>query len=51
MIEGTEVLAALTPTVLNTSVRAVNRFTSDERDCYLDNEFRFPNLKWDDGFR
>lgn len=48
---GTEILAALTPSFLNTSDTAIGRFSPVDRDCYLDSEFKFPNLLWDDGFR
>ena len=51
LTSGTEILAALTPSILNTSEKAIGRFTPDERDCYLDSEFKFPNLLWENGYR
>jgi hypothetical protein len=51
MTSGTEVLAALTPTIYNTTDAAIDRFEPKHRNCYLDEEFRLPNLKWEDGFR
>jgi hypothetical protein len=50
-ILGTEILAALTPSILTTTDTAINRFSPTDRDCYLDSEFSFPNLRWQDGFR
>ena len=48
---GTEILAALTPSFLNTSEKALSRFLPDERDCYKNEEFKFPNLQWNEGYR
>ena len=48
---GTEVLAALTPTIFSTTEQAISRFPPSGRNCYLDSEFELPNLKWEDGFR
>jgi hypothetical protein len=41
----------LTPSVLNTSVKALSRFDPEERDCYLNSEFQFQHLQFDHGFR
>lgn len=48
---GAEILASITPTILKTSDIALTRFKPIERDCYTDDEFLLPNLKWDDGYR
>lgn len=48
---GTETLAAITPTILRTTNNTLERFEPSIRDCYLDSEFGFPNLKWSDGYR
>lgn len=50
-IPGTEILAALTPSVLTTTQTAIDRFGPKDRDCYLDSEFKFQNLRWEDGLR
>ena len=42
---------SIIPTIFNTTKSAVERFTPLERDCYLDDEFQLPNLRWDFGFR
>ena len=44
-------MAALTPSILNTTVAAIARFGPDDRDCYQDNEFKFKHLRWEDGLR
>ena len=48
---GTETLTALVPSVLNTTERALNHFTPQDRDCYMDSEFEFRYLRRTYGFR
>ena len=43
-VTGSEILAALTPTIINTTDSALRRFEPLERDCYVDDEFPLPNL-------
>ncbi len=50
-LAGTETLAAMSATIINTTDISLNRFTPEERDCYLDNEFYFKNLLWAERFR
>jgi hypothetical protein len=51
LVSGTEVLSALTPTVYNTTESAIDRFPPEQRNCYQEDEFDFPNLRWEDGYR
>ena len=44
-------MASVTPSILSTTDVAIHRFTPLERDCYIDQEFSLPNLKWDGGYR
>ena len=48
---GTETLAAIIPSVINTTVNALSRFLPNRRKCYRDNEFDLPNLRYSDGYR
>lgn len=50
-LPGAEILTAITPTILNTTNGAIDRFNPQDRDCYKDDEFRLPNLIWDGGYR
>jgi len=43
--KGSEILVAMTPTILNTTENAFNRFSPTDRDCYQDGEFKLPTLK------
>ena len=47
IITGSEILAALTPTIINTTDSALRRFEPLERDCYVDDEFQLPNLAYE----
>jgi hypothetical protein len=44
-------LAAIIPSVINTSVSALSRFQPQRRRCYQDNEFDLLNLRYSDGYR
>jgi hypothetical protein len=44
-------LAALTPTVLNTTENALSRFSPKDRDCYSDGEFELMILNLEQGYR
>ncbi len=44
--KGSEVLVATTPTILNTTEKALGRFSPIERDCYKEDEFKLPTLKY-----
>ena len=35
---------SVTPTIINTTQVALERFTPDQRRCYVDSEFRFKYL-------
>ena len=48
---GSETLVAMTPTILNTTQEAMERFRPKDRNCYTDEEFKFKHLKYDKGFR
>jgi hypothetical protein len=49
--EGTFTLASLTPMIVNTSKKAISRFSPNVRGCYTDEEFRLKTLSWKDGYR
>jgi len=44
-------LAALTPTIFNTTETAISRFTPQERGCYTDDEFKLKVVNREDGFK
>ena len=48
---GTETLAAITPTRIETGNISLARFEPTRRGCYVDKEFYFQNLNWDYAFR
>jgi len=48
---GSDILASMSPSIINTSDSALNRFSPADRDCYTDEEFLLPNLLWEGGFR
>ena len=50
-ISGTETLAALTLTVLNTTEEALASFDPIKRDCYTETEFHLKYMDWAKGFR
>ena len=44
-------MVPIIPSIFTTKKSAIERFSPIERDCYLDDEFQLPNLKWDFGYR
>ena len=50
-ISGTETLAAMTLTVLNTTEEALTAFDPIKRDCYTETEFHLKYMNWAEGFR
>ena len=44
-------LASIIPSIYTITNSAIDRFTPLERDCYLDEEFKLPHLKWEFGYR
>ena len=51
IVSGAEILTAITPSILDTREVALNRFSPEDRDCYIDEEFRLPNLYYEGGYR
>ena len=50
-LSGTETLVGLTFSVVNTTEKALSRFTPIERDCYFDGEFELLILNHAQGYR
>jgi len=48
---GTENQIAVTPTLMSTSANAMARFTSEQRDCYSEDEISLKFLPKDHGYR
>ena len=50
-ISGTETLAAMTLTILNTTEEALTAFDPLRRECYTETEFYLKYMNWAEGFR
>ena len=48
---GTETQISVTPSLITTTENAIMRFTSEERDCYVDDEISLKYLRKEDGYR
>ena len=48
---GFETVVAITPTIVNTTERTINRFSPEIRGCYTDDEFKLKYLEYKQGFR
>jgi hypothetical protein len=46
-VSGSEILTAITPSIIKTTEVALSRFGPADRDCYVDEEFPLTNLYYD----